>query len=392
MKKSLPDNKEWEIVLCCAKRLTGNFSQKNFKGSISDQIDWPVVCDLARKHGLIGFLYSSLTENCKGLIPEFIFNQLKTIYFQNSARNLFLSSRLIKILNLLRQEKIAAVPFKGPVQSELVYHDIGVRTFSDLDILVKKENAAQARDLLMDQGFKPSVKIPESQIKNYLEKENFFQLIDASGSINIDLHWEISGRYNLVPIYYPAEKKLISTLLLGEKIKTLNPEDMLIHLCIHGTSHCWDKLELICSVAKIATSGLISNWEPVIGNAETLRCKRMLLLGLLLARNYFDIDLAPVIRSAIDRDPCLEKLSNYILNKIRNTDVAFSESLSWRFSPIHFHIRDSFFDGTKYFFRLFFQPTIREWENYPLPDSLLLLYHILRPYRLIKEGLLKQHA
>ncbi|MBU2455615.1 MAG: nucleotidyltransferase family protein [Proteobacteria bacterium] len=391
MKKPLPD-KEWEIVLCCAKQLSVNPPENNLKEYITGRIDWPVVFALAGKHGLTGFLYPSLAQHCRELMPEAALNQLKSVYFQNSTRNLLLSSCLIKILHLFKQNDIEAIPFKGPVQSDLIYHDIGIRTFSDLDILVKKENAVKAMNLLSEQGFKTCVKIPESQNKEYLENENFFQLANISGDINIDLHWEISGRYNLEPMYYPAEESLTPTLLLGKEIKTLNSEDMLIHLCIHGASHCWDKLELICSVAKIAASDFIGNWEHVIKKSEALRCKRMVLLGLQLARNCFDIDLASAIRSDIDRDPRIEKLSDYVLGKIKNRDVALSERLSWRFSPIHFHVRDCFGDGVKYFLRLFFRPTIREWDKYPLPDSLLFLYRFLRPYRLIKEGLVKQHA
>ena len=47
----------------------------------------------------------------------------------------------------------------------------------------------------------------------------------------------------LVPVYYPEDKDLVSATLLGKEIQTLSPEEMLIHLCIHATSHCWDRLE-----------------------------------------------------------------------------------------------------------------------------------------------------
>ena len=301
-----------------------------------------------------------------------------------------MGASLIKILNLLKQNNIDAISFKGPVQSELLYQDIGIRTFSDLDILVKKKDAVKARNLLIGQGFKTSVTIPDSQIKKYLKKENFFQMADKTGTINIDLHWEISGRYNLKPIYYPAsDNTLLHTKLLGKETCTLSHEDMLIHLCIHGTSHCWEKLELICSVAKLTKSGHIDGWQKVLQKSSTLRCKKMVLLGMLLAESFFDTKLSSIIKSAIADDPSIKKLSNDIIKKLETNNMAFTECLSWRFSPLHFQVRESLIDGIKYFFRLFFQPTIREWEKYPLPDSLLFLYHVIRPCRLLKEGLKK---
>ena len=392
MKTHFPD-REMAIVLYCAKTMLGNFHAEELKRYITDQLDWQLVINIALKHGLINFLYVYFKSNCRELIPEEILNQLKTYYFQNSSRNILLGSSLIKILNLLKLNKISAIPFKGPVQSELIYHDIGIRIFADLDILVKKQDVLQAMDILMEQGFITSINIPESQIDTYLEKENFFQIQNKSGSINIDLHWEISGRYSLKPIYYPtSEDVLHPTMLLSNEINTLNHEDTLIYLCVHGTSHCWEKLEMICSVATIVKSGKIDKWESIIQKAKIFRCKRMVLLGLLLARYFFCIDLPMIITTAVADDNGLEKLLNYIIKKIENRNMAFTESLSWRFSPIHFQARDSLLDSIKYFFYLFFQPTIREWDKYHLPDSLLFLYHVLRPYRLIREGLSKKDA
>jgi hypothetical protein len=294
---------------------------------------------------------------------------------------------------LLEQNHIAAIAFKGPVQAEIIYNDIGARIFSDLDILVQKENAVAARDLILGQGFKTGVNIPESQIKGYLEKENFFQLADPAKGINIDLHWEISGRYNLVPVHYPVSEQAVqAATVLGKDVDTLNDEDFLIYLCIHGASHCWEKLELVFSVSKLLTSGRISDWKGILQKAKELKCRRMVLLGLFLADYFFEAGLPEVIQSALQKDKKIKSLADYIIEKILYDGMALTERLSWRFSPFHFHVRDSRLDGVFYLLRLFFQPTIREWDKYPLPDRLLPLYYIIRPCRLIKEGITKQHA
>jgi len=348
MKKPLHDQ-EWATVLHCCREILEN--RQAGLSVMEKEMDWQRVVTIAQKHGLTSFVYLRLAENYRELVPEEVLSQLKTIYVQNSRRNTYLGTSLIRILNLLEKNHIKAMPFKGPVQAEMIYNDIGARIFSDLDILVQKENVVQARDLILSQGFQTCVNIPESQIKNYLEKENFFQIADNIKGINIDLHWEITGRYNLVPIYYPLSKQEIHhAALLGKTIGTLNHDDLLIYLCIHGSSHCWEKLELIYSVAKILTSARISNWENILKKAKKLKA-----WPTMLSKKYHD--------------------------------MAFTERLSWRFSPFHFHIRDTIPDGIKYLLRLFFQPTIREWDKYPLPDFLLPLYYILRPCSLIKEAL-----
>ncbi|MEA2061765.1 MAG: hypothetical protein U9P10_14960 [Thermodesulfobacteriota bacterium] len=104
----------------------------------------------------------------------------------------------------------------------------------------------------------------------------------------------------------------------------------------------------------------------------------MVLLGLGLARHCFAVDLPPALANAVAQDARVEKLCGYILDRITKGEVAFSESLNWRFSPMNFQVRDSFRDRAAYLFRLFFRPTVREWDQYPLPERFLFLYPVLQ--------------
>lgn len=382
-----------EIILCCASTNIEASQIEKLKKLVRRTVDWRTVLDIAIEHGLVNFLYQNLKNTCKELIPKDILSELQAYYFQNSTRNLALSASLIKLLNLLKENNIVVLPFKGPVQAELLYNDLGLRSFSDLDILMKKEDAVKARDLLITHGFKTDVEIPDQQIKTYLKKENFFQLANKSETINIDLHWEITGRYSMKPIYYEdLEDRFEQIEISGKNITTLSIEDTLIHLCIHGTSHCWKKLELICSVAEIIKSKKVAAWDIVIQRASLLKCKRMVYLGLILAEQLFETSLPNNLKNKINNDGGIQKLSKKVIEKIMNKTPSYTESLNWRFSPIHFSVRDSVLDQVSYAFRLFFHPTIREWDKYPLPDSLLFLYYFLRPYRLISEGFKKHHA
>ncbi|MCA1786824.1 MAG: hypothetical protein LC657_12690, partial [Desulfobacteraceae bacterium] len=126
-----------------------------------------------------------------------------------------------------------------------------------------------------------------------------------------------------------------------------------------------------------------SNWiriekAPLQGlvRARALKCRRMVLLGLLLDRKCMDVRLDPAVQSAIVLDPGLEKLSEDILERIRNREAGFSESLSWRFSLLHLRVRDSLPDRIRYLVRLFTMPTVKEWT----------LCRIIRPIRLLSLG------
>jgi len=364
---------EQQIVLFCSGM---EMEQKD--------IDWNEVVEIAKTHGLLSYLYKNLKKTCSNLVPGEIFAELKNYYFANSARNLALCVKLIGIINLFKESNITAVPFKGPVLAETVYGEIGFRSFIDLDILVSREDAVQARNLLIENGFSLTAEIPENQIERYLDCENFFTLYDKSWKINIDLHWEITGRYSLKPIYLESiYNRLEKVKLVDQDVFSLGFEDLLIYLCIHGSSHCWEKLELICSVAEIVKSGKIDDWAALEKKAGRLRCRKMLYAGLGLAEDLFEVNLPEGVEKRIRKTWFMNTLKKQIHNKLFYGKIPFSEKLSWRFSFFHFFIRDSLFDAVKYSLRMFFRPTIREWINYPLPSKFLFLYYILRPFRII---------
>ena len=64
----------------------------------------------------------------------------------------------------------------------------------------------------------------------------------------------------------------------------LAPEDSLLILCVHANKHQWSRLGWICDIAEMLRSHPDLNWPVVMEQARMLRSERMLLLGLLLAR------------------------------------------------------------------------------------------------------------
>ncbi|GAG91885.1 unnamed protein product, partial [marine sediment metagenome] len=81
-------------------------------------------------------LYQSLKKTCPEAVPDDTLEQLRAYFLTNAKRNLFLTGKLLRLLELLKDNGILAVPFKGPVLAESVYGDLSLRQFADLDILV----------------------------------------------------------------------------------------------------------------------------------------------------------------------------------------------------------------------------------------------------------------
>ena len=66
-------------------------------------------------HKTFPLLYNTLKKVCPDMVPDAFLQQLKSSYMENAAHSFFLAGMLIKVLHILKQHNIPAVPFKGPV-------------------------------------------------------------------------------------------------------------------------------------------------------------------------------------------------------------------------------------------------------------------------------------
>ena len=61
----------------------------------------------------------------------------------------------------------------------------------------------------------------------------------------IELHWEVAP--HLFASSVSAEQlwqNLVTIDLNGTQVKTLSADDLLFSLCVHGSRHLWERLEL----------------------------------------------------------------------------------------------------------------------------------------------------
>ncbi len=378
---------EQHLLLCCGRVFLGTCSHGELEKLLSKVIDWERFIEYAVMHRMVYFVSKAL-ENHAENIPDAVYSRIQNLCVENSTRSLILSAALIRLLRLFEKNQIQALPFKGPVLSRMVYDTEDARNFTDLDILVSRKDAVRARDLLLANGFTTDLDIPESQLQFYLEKENYFQFFNEAGTLNIDLHWELTGRYTRHPVY--LEKVMghgSSIAFCSQSVPAMGYEDTLIYLCVHGSRNCWEKLEMVFSVAAvICVCSASFAWESVLKKAESLGAKKMVLFALLLARETFHVSLPDFMEKEIKKSR-VESLLPYILPKIYVRGDGKRNTTAWRFSPFHFWVRDSFSHSIAHAVRLLFQPTITDWQTWSLPDNFLFFYHLLRSYRLLKEGL-----
>jgi hypothetical protein len=371
------------LVLACSRIALSSGVISIIRDCASQVSNWHYVLQIASLNGIVPLLYTHLKKICPDLIPNDIMNQLNGMYVTNSKKNLAGSATLLTILTAFSKNDIIAVPFKGPVIAERVYGSVSLRQFSDLDILIKKRDTLKACNLLAENGYEAEVMLYGKKGEEYLEFENSISFFCNRGRPSIDLHWEMTGRYLLNSMDMDTlEGNLEYSGFLGQKVLSISDDLTLIYLCIHGTSHCWEKLEWLCCFAEMIRRKDKREILQIIELAGKMGCKRMLYLGFYLGYDLLDVTLPAEVLQRIVNDKRVVSYGKKAKKIIFDQKSSSLKHAEWRFSPLHIQIRDSYLDRVRYAIYLYTAPTIKEWTKFPLPSWLTPLYRIIRPLRL----------
>lgn len=344
---------EVELLLCCARTCIDSETAERIKTLLQEKIDWDYLIRTALSHGVMPLLYWSLNATCPEAVPKPQLAQLSDYFEINSQRHFFLTGELLKILNLLEAYGIPVISYKGPVIAASAYGNLTLTQFWDLDILIRKQDILRTNNLLVSQGY---------QLKLQLNWESRFAHDDSRAEVN--LHWGITQRKRLVPFNF---KRLWSRLepisLIGQKVLNLQPEDLLLILCVQVTKDCGlgqknlVKISNICDIAELLRVNQGIDWLSVMEQAGRLGSERMLFLGLFIANDLLGTALPDEVLQRMQAHPVVKQLAEQVRQRLFDTDGIFNVAMS---------------------------PNSDDGAFLPLPAN-WFIYYLLRPIRIVKQ-------
>jgi hypothetical protein len=117
---------------------------------------WDRFVTLANKHGIIALCWYTLNAGEYGkMVPGEFMEKMHQAYLKSLARNTQIYNLLDEVLLIASRENIKVVLLKGLALESTVYGNKGVRQMTDLDILVRQEDAMNLRKVLIKNGFDP---------------------------------------------------------------------------------------------------------------------------------------------------------------------------------------------------------------------------------------------
>ena len=389
---------EVELLLCCARTCIDLATKKRIELLVKQDIDWIHLIQIASYHGVMPLLYQNLKSIRSEAIPENVLARLRFNYQANDLRNHYLAEELIDILDKFEAEGILAVSFKGPLLSITAYDNLSFRQFSDLDIIVDKNDFIKAQKILNNLDFRAlnDINFSDSfQEQLYFQEIDEFALIAHNKSIDIicDLHQAITVcHFRKCKIELPKLKDRLTYITLNKtKIHSIQPDYLLILLCIHASRHFWSQLNWICDINELINSHAETNWSKVLDEASLIGCKYHFLLGLYLSHYYLNTTIPQKIKAEIAASWRIKYLGKYIVKRMF-ASLEDMPGQGFNGSNLAYQILlTNGWQGYREILEYFILPTSKDKLAFNLPSWLSFLYYFLRPIRLFSQFVVREN-
>ena len=377
---------ETELLLRCASPPGSANRAERIRVLSSQALDWQYLLRMAEAHALTPLLYWGL----KPIRPEAIPTSLAQSFQENTRNSLYLAAELFQLVELFAREGIRVLPLKGPTLAAAAYGNIVLRQFVDLDLLVRKEDALQARSVLLKNGYTSILQLNAKWEAAYLHAYDELGLRGPDGHPLVELHWAVTPRYFSVPLDIGQFWERATSVNLGSReITALGAEDLLLVLCLHAAKHCWSRLSMVSDVAWLMRACDI-HWNEVLDRARRLGCLRIVLLGAELAAKLLEIPLPPAVGRSSPADLGVQTLTAQIVQRLLQSPSSEGSAGSLLRNilgagSLHLRAREHWQDRIRYFVRLATTVGVEDWEFVDLPSSLAFLYPMLRFPRLLRK-------
>jgi hypothetical protein len=216
------------------------FEEKNREALsklISGVRDWENLAFLINAHGIIALAYYNIKES--GLVkevPEKVIPILENGYRKSLVRNSWLTERWKEVNSILNNAGIKHVLLKGMALEHTLYESKGLRQMTDNDILVKREDALRAWNLLKQNGYShgpvksplhASIQLDIGKHLPGLSKDEY----------SVDIHHKLFSETDSENSSVDPVESAIEISINGTSAFILPPELQILHLVSHFKRH-----------------------------------------------------------------------------------------------------------------------------------------------------------
>jgi len=211
---------------------------------------------------------------------------------------------LLALLEKLQEKEIYPIVMKGCHLIRSIY-PFGIRPIEDIDILLDRKHYREVEEVLRSLGYENRAVVMD--VWTHVEVSNKMTYMNASQPIiPIDVHYSLGPYPYLGRIPFEALRGLSNRMTAnGVQLLVLQPEMLLVHLCLHLLQHQdehWEKSAYDLSAITILQQEQIS-WEQFITIVKKYSLALPIRHSIEKARRLAEIRLPEPVMEEIGSTP-----------------------------------------------------------------------------------------
>ncbi|GEL10400.1 Uncharacterised nucleotidyltransferase [Flavobacterium glycines] len=364
----------------------------------SNDIEWSDVFKTCRKHRIRSFIYRVLL---KIEIPEKIRLEINIELKRNSVQNIKLALETEKLINILNQQGIKILPYKGAAYSKQFFGNINMRESSDIDLILNPDDLSKIFPIMKELGF-------QSYQLEYYHRIGHKKFIKTHKDFNFDkflgekIEFHVEFHFNIINKNLHVNKKLNyfdwnnpqENQLINKKIHFINPIEHFKAVCMHHLLQ--DQLGHLKTIIDL-TQGMnwVENYQ-IQNNNENNNSETFTLLNKNLNTNIVKATinqlLATQFKNKLVEKKKIDILIHFILSnnyqKMRNNKFPIWDAIKYHYSIIT-RTKEFYITLEDKFFYLYnqilstFKPQAVDYMIIKINKPFHFLYYIARPIRLL---------
>jgi hypothetical protein len=258
-------------------------------------VDWEEYLRLVDRHRTPAVSWAALKRVSRLAVPEPVQRELQGRSEACRMQAVGHALLLAEVLKGFNGDGIAGMPMKGPLLSQELYGDIGLRQSRDVDIMVEPQDVLRAQACLQKLGWHAdasSFPMSPRQREAQLRHEHHIAYVRPHGACCLELHWR--AIWDAPDDSSRRWARSVACCWRGYSYQAMNPIDQALYLCSHGSDHRWFRAKWLGDMARMSASGLV-DWEAALEEARRTNQERPVLVCLRLLREVhgFPVPAAP---------------------------------------------------------------------------------------------------
>jgi Uncharacterised nucleotidyltransferase len=258
---------------------------------LKDQpVDWDAWLMWVVRHRVGGLLRQRLPEAALARVPVSIRDELRLRGMASARQALVQVGELLRLTELLKSNGIRMLPFKGPVLSQQLYGDLGVRFSGDLDLLVAPADVAAADVILQEAGYErtyPDFELSSPQWRRFLTLQHELVYRCRKCGVVVELQWKLEGFPD--SDFESLWLNRAALTVAGHSLATLPSEVSSLFLIAHGSRHGWPLLLWLVDAFLVLKKNEPDSGSQLWSTAQRMNLTKPLLQAVRLAEGVLGL-------------------------------------------------------------------------------------------------------